>query len=249
MTPLLLLVEDDPTSRDFLGAALRALPAVVECAGSAAQALACARTRRHDLWLIDAHLPDADGTRLLAQLRATGATTPALAHTAALDAALFEKLRGGGFADVIGKPIGAAVLQSCVRRHLCAGDAVAEATSSPVVDRDDAPVWDDTAALAALNGNGEHVVALRGLFVGELPAQHEAVLQAAQVGDLVSMQAQLHRLRASCGFTGAARLARATAVLADAVRDGLETSAMLAAFEAAVEATLDDAGRWGAGGG
>ena len=55
MRPFLLLVEDDPTSREFLRTALCALPAQVDCAETAAQAIDCARARRHDLWLIDAH--------------------------------------------------------------------------------------------------------------------------------------------------------------------------------------------------
>jgi CheY-like chemotaxis protein/HPt (histidine-containing phosphotransfer) domain-containing protein len=231
--PFLLLVEDDPTSRAFLRAALRALPAVVDCAGSAGEALECARVRSHDLWLIDAHLPDADGPTLLALLRSTGATVPALAHTAAVDATLFQSLRSRGFADVIGKPVSAGRLHAIVRRHLGAGES---GVAMPGGGRacEGAPAWDDTAALAVLNGNAADVATLRGLFVTELPAQRDGVVQAARAGDVAALLALLHRLRASCGFTGAARLAQATKALSAAAGCALA----LREFERAVEATL-----------
>src|SRR5690606_33004214 len=69
MNPRILLVEDDPTSRAFLQAATEALPAVVDIAGSVAEALALATRHAHALWLIDAHLPDGSGSELLRVLR------------------------------------------------------------------------------------------------------------------------------------------------------------------------------------
>ena len=234
--PFLLLVEDDPTSSAFLHAALRALPAVVDCAATAAQACEIARTRRHDLWLIDAHLPDGNGAHLLERLRRNGATAPALAHTASTDAATLDALRAAGFDEVIVKPVGAHRLQAMVRRHLWSEDASGVASCArPRCDG--APPWDDAAALAVLNGNTANMAALRGLFLAELPRQRESVVHAALAGDGATMREHLHRLRASCGFTGAARLAQAAAALSAAVgcADALD------GFEAAVEATLAEA--------
>jgi DNA-binding response OmpR family regulator len=83
--PRILLVEDDPVSRAFLGAAVHALPAVVDAADSMAAAMALAAASRYDLWLIDANLPDGHGAELLSRLRVREAQTPAVAHTAATD--------------------------------------------------------------------------------------------------------------------------------------------------------------------
>jgi HPt (histidine-containing phosphotransfer) domain-containing protein len=75
------------------------------------------------------------------------------------------------------------------------------------------PIWDDAAALAALNGNAEHVAALRTLFLDELPGMR------TQIADAGTRAATLHRLRASCGFVGAARLADAVQALQESSSD------------------------------
>lgn len=235
-TPRLLLVEDDPTSLAFLEAALRALPAHVDCAASVAVAAALARAHRYDLWLIDAHLPDGSGAQLLAQLRADGEPTPALAHTAAPDQALVRTLHAQGFDAVIAKPLTAAQLRLKVARRLGL-ERGRESTGQPPAREareDPPPVWDDAAAAAALNGNDAHVAALRGLFLAELPAARDAIVQAVASGDAAALAAQLHRLRAGCGFTGAALLAAA----ARALHAERPTAHALGEFEAAVGRTL-----------
>ena len=204
--PNLLLVEDDPVSRAFLEAATAALPATVASAGNAASARALANATTFDLWLIDAHLPDATGAGLLAQLRAAGFDTPALAHTATRDADAHAELRAAGFAGTIAKPIDAASWQSALRRALQV-DPGAHVEDAAADCHGERPIWDDATALAALNGNAEHVAALRKLFLDELPGQRTQIVDAA------TRAATLHRLRASCGFVGAARLDAAVRAL------------------------------------
>jgi DNA-binding response OmpR family regulator len=198
MKPNILLVEDDPVSRAFLEAATAALPATVATAGDAASARALANASAFDLWLIDAHLPDATGAELLERLREAGFAAPALAHTASRDADAHAALREAGFAGVIAKPIDAASWQAALRHALRIdpGAHVADATAWRYGER---PLRDDAAALAALNGNREHVAALRRLFLDELPGQRALIANAD------TRVATLHRLRASCGFVGAAR--------------------------------------------
>jgi CheY-like chemotaxis protein len=208
MNPNILLVEDDPVSRAFLEAATAALPATVAVAADATSAHALANAATFDLWLFDANLPDASGAELLARLRAAGLATPALAHTATRDPEAHAGLRAAGFAGVIAKPVDAAHWQSALREALrnepCA--RVADAAGTRYGEH---PLWDDAAALAALNGNTEHVAALRRLFLDELPGMRAAIADPAT----------LHRLRASCGFVGAARLGAAVQVLQQAPSD------------------------------
>lgn len=220
MNPNILLVEDDPVSRAFLEAATTALPATVAVAGDAASARRLANATAFDLWLLDANLPDATGAELLSQLRGMGFATPALAHTATRDADTHAALREAGFVGVIAKPIDAASWQAALRRALRIepGAHVADATVDRYVER---PLWDDAAALAALNGNREHVAALRTLFLDELPGMRTRIVDADTRRDA------LHRLRASCGFVGAARLA-------DAVQSLQESQS-----EAALQRVLD----------
>jgi DNA-binding response OmpR family regulator len=233
MAPRLLLVEDDPTSRAFLAAAAEALPATVDEAGSVAEALDAAGCHRHDLWMIDANLPDGSGTSLLSSLRARGLRTPAIAHTAAHEQSELDALLGAGFGAVVTKPLPAEAWRQALRAAL-AGEAGAEpASRAGVGDAPHGPVWDDAAALAAMNGNRAHVDALRQLFLAELPPTRQAVREAFDAGDHSALGATLHRLRASCGFTGASRLDAA----ARALHAAPASEAALAAFLDALQDT------------
>lgn len=211
--PRILLVEDDPVSRSFLAAALEALPAHVDAVASCAQARqAAAETTDHALWLIDAHLPDGGGVELLADLRTRAPATPALAHTADPQADAIEALLAAGFVDVLIKPISASALLASVR-HVLGSGAPAEVSA---IDNDgQVPDWDDQAALTALNGEPAHVASLRRLFLEELPQQRESIVAALAAGDATQAGEILHRLRASCGFVGAARLGEAVRRLQD----------------------------------
>lgn len=212
-SPRVLLVEDDPVSRAFLATALEAIPAGVDAAATCAASLQLAKAIAHDLWLLDANLPDGHGIDLLHALRAAAPATPALAHTASRDRGDLDALVAAGFAEVLVKPLAAAELQAAVRRVLRLSP-VSQESGSPGCGK--LPVWDDAAAASALNGNHAHVAALRALFLGELPAQRDAVLAALQRDDLGVVRAQLHRLQASCGFVGAARLGAAVHALQQA---------------------------------
>jgi len=231
--PRLLLVEDDPTSRAFLTAAAQNLPADIDGADSVAAAVALGNAQDYDLWLFDANLPDGSGIELLARLRAKHPRTPALAHTAAADGSVLEGLIAAGFSEVLVKPLPAAMVRAAIARTLGlhSHDQRAVATAAPGAKR---PVWDDEAAASALNGNVAHVDTLRGLFVQELPTTHEAVLGAAHREDQDTVRAELHKLRASCGFVGAARLADAV----QALQNEPDSRAHLARFDEAVQDTL-----------
>lgn len=234
MTPRLLLVEDDPTTRAFLQAASEALPARVDCADTIAAAVTLAVRHPHALWMIDAHLPDGTGSQLLSALRARGLATPALAHTAARSQDELDALRAAGFVAAVAKPLTTDAWRSALR------EALGQASSTTVVSAaradlpQDMPVWDDAAALAAMNGNRAHVDALRQLFLAELPATRIAMSTAFNGGDLTALQAELHRLQASCGFVGAARLAAAMRDL----RGAPLSAAAMSRFEAALQDTL-----------
>lgn len=232
MKPRLLLVEDDPISRGFMGAALEALPAQVDTADSIHAALAMEGA--HDLWLLDANLPDGHGTELLAKLRTRVPATPALAHTADDSPALRTRLLEAGFAEVLVKPLGAAGLQEAVRRWLgiASGASLRIGETSSLFTA--LPLWDEATALAALNGSQEHVATLRRMFLDELMRQHDAIVDALGKGDTGLAKQVLHQLKASSGFVGALRLNAAAKNLEDA----LSESSMVVAFTAIVRDTL-----------
>ena len=228
--PTILLVEDDPVSASFLCEAAAQVPARINVAASIAAALGLAASQRHDLFLIDAHLPDGRGETLLHTLRRQGFTAPALAHTAARESSLVAQLVGAGFVEVLGKPLGVAELLRTLRRHLPTLPA-----GMPTCGK--LPVWDDDAALATLGGVQSHVTALRGLFLGELPGQRMRISAACLNGDAATVCDELHRLVASCGFVGASRLAQAVRALQAAPLDPQVLQALQFAIDDAMAST------------
>lgn len=221
----LLLVEDDSTSRAYLAHALEALPALVDQAEDVAGALSMVSPGRHQAWLLDANLPDGDGASLLARLRAEDPGVPALCHTASADAATMYALAAQGFDEVITKPIAAGALREAVRRHLPA---------APLRVADQPLRWDDESATRALNGERSHVDTLRRLFLEELPGARIRIREALADGRATDAEAELHKLRASCGFVGAQRLSGTVRALQRTPGD----PGALARFEAAVEELL-----------
>jgi HPt (histidine-containing phosphotransfer) domain-containing protein len=92
--------------------------------------------------------------------------------------------------------------------------------------------WDDPMALCALGGSRQAVDSLRDLFLAELPGQASDIAAALAQGDPAPARAQLHRLKASCGFVGAASLLHAVQALS---RDPTDAG-LHAAFQAQVRA-------------
>ena len=235
--PCILLLEDDPVSAAFLATALEGVPAQVDVAGSLAEARVLIAAHTHDLWLFDANLPDGLGAALLAELRARGLRTPALAHTADNRRETLDALIDAGFMEVLLKPLSVAQLQGASRR--CCGDpSIGGAhtislhmTTSSCGKR---PVWDDDAALRALNGHRAHVDTMRRLFAQELPQVSARVSVALAARNDAALRHELHKLQASCGFVGAARLGAAARELQDAP----DATNAVAQFQGALHDTL-----------
>lgn len=130
VTPVVLLIEDEPQMRRFLRAALESHAYRLVEAPTAREGLAQAAGRNPDVILLDLGLPDGDGIDLARRLR-EWATTPIIVISArgreqdkiaALDA---------GADDYLTKPFGVgellARLRVALRHHARAGEAAAEA--------------------------------------------------------------------------------------------------------------------------
>lgn len=225
-----LLVEDDPVSASFLQAALERLPARVDIASSCTRARGLARTATYGLLVFDANLPDGRGDVLLGELRASGLDAPAIAHTASRDGAEHERLLAAGFLEVLTKPLSTNEVLSAARHAL----DLPPPPLGPITTASASPLWDDEAALRALLGDRAHLEAMRRLFVVDLRGMRTAVAGAVRAGDTAVLQSVLHRLRASCGFVGAPRLAQAARAMAEG-----DSRAEWPAFDAIAGETLD----------
>ena len=226
----ILLVEDDPISRSFLEAALAEVPARVDSTSDIASAMGLARRHPHALWIVDAHLPDGDGIDCLQALRTIGGTT-ALAVTASTARDELDALCSAGFVEVLCKPVSVALLCASVRRLL--GQPV-PGIREPLPGK--LPIWDEAQALSAIGGDQNALLKLRAMFQSDLPGLREELRRAWTSADAPAALRVLHKLKAGCGFVGAARLARAV--------DALAVSPLDPGLAALFEFAADDAFAW-----
>jgi CheY-like chemotaxis protein len=79
-----------------------------------------AREHHPDLILLDLHLPDLSGREVLAQLQASPATAriPVVIMSADATPAQIQRLRDGGAADYLTKPLDLALFLDVLKRHL-----------------------------------------------------------------------------------------------------------------------------------
>ena len=122
----LLVVEDDPDSRDLLRHLLERRGAKVTPASNAGAALEALETKAFDVIVSDVGMPEMDGLELLRTLRsrtsAAGQRTPAVALTAYTRAADRTQVAQAGFQAHVPKPVDAeelvAILCGVLQRDL-----------------------------------------------------------------------------------------------------------------------------------
>lgn len=203
MKPLILLVEDDPVTREVLDTHLRALGWTPVTAASLAEASRClAGSDTFLAALIDLELPDGSGLDLPS--RHAARLGQIIACSAEWTPRKRDQAQRAGFSATLTKP--------CSREELA--QMLGRPEQHPSVDPDlealnsDAPIFDDAAAERAL-GNTAAVVALRALLADELPVYRERLRLHLAESDQVALKALLHRLLSAAGFTGAAALREA----------------------------------------
>ncbi len=109
MQARILLVEDDPVSRDLLASLIEVRGHVVDTAEDGFGALRMAQEQRYDLVLVDYHLPEMDGYALARLMRSLGEKTNPNLKMAAITADRFGLATRRGvdtvFDSLLSKPI------------------------------------------------------------------------------------------------------------------------------------------------
>jgi signal transduction histidine kinase len=113
-----LIADDDAALAENVAEILEALDTDVSVVSTGAEALALAQRRSYDLALVDVRLPDADGTELIARLRAASPSTEVVLITgdASVESAM-AAVQGGAFAYLL-KPVSPPDLLDTSRRAL-----------------------------------------------------------------------------------------------------------------------------------
>jgi CheY-like chemotaxis protein len=105
----ILVVDDNPDTRNFLDYCLKEYGATVTVASSANQALAALAQLQHDLLISDIGMPEVDGYSLIEQIRAVppeqGGNIRAIALTAYAGDSDRSRLLAAGFQAHIAKPV------------------------------------------------------------------------------------------------------------------------------------------------
>ena len=100
----LLLVEDNPLNVLVAQTILENSGAIVEVAGNGLEALEKLDPSRHQLVLMDLHMPEMDGYEATVLLRKRGETLPIIALTASMPTEVESEAYAAGLTDVIVKP-------------------------------------------------------------------------------------------------------------------------------------------------
>jgi two-component system, sensor histidine kinase and response regulator len=115
-----LVIEDEAPIRANLERFLKAEGYTVLAASDGAGGLAAAREQRPDIIICDILMPQVDGFRVLAELRADAGTTriPLIFLTASADKEDRQRGLASGATDYVTKPFKLAELLAVIRKHL-----------------------------------------------------------------------------------------------------------------------------------
>ncbi len=115
--PTVLITDDDKLTRWSLSTLLNRLGCAVRQAATGGECLAVLREERPDLVMLDIVLPDGDGLRILAEIRAGYPDIPVLLMTA--DPSCESRQQGVrlGASAYLAKPVDAATLEAAIAEH------------------------------------------------------------------------------------------------------------------------------------
>ena len=138
-----LIVDDDPTTRETLADYFTGLGYVVRAAATATEGRQAAATHAPDVAVVDLRLPDANGLTLFEALRADDPEVAVVFLTGHADVRTAVRAMRDGAADFLEKPIDLTALDGAVRR--AAEHARMRRELTLLRARDSGALWQDSA--------------------------------------------------------------------------------------------------------
>ncbi|NIB44251.1 PAS domain S-box protein [Pseudomaricurvus alkylphenolicus] len=228
----LLLVEDNPVNQEVATMMLADLGLQIDLATNgleAIQALHGSSTANpFTLIFMDCQMPEMDGYEASRQIRA-GASgerylkVPIVAMTANAMKGDREKCLASGMNDYLSKPIDTEELYTCLHRWLIGPgrreeqlrSANEQAKSKEKTDSQK-PLWNRELALKRVNGKPERLQHLTQLFLKDMPARRQQLLEAQGAQHLEEVKSLAHIVKGVSGNLALERLQDSSAAVESA---------------------------------
>jgi len=221
---LILLVDDHPTNRLVVSRQLALAGYLCETAEDGVQGIDRWNSGRYSLILSDIHMPVMDGYEMAREIRkfeqqGNKPRVPIVALTAAALKGESERCIAAGMDDYLMKPVSISQLVACLQKWLPhtkpADQAVAASLSSkpvpvilPQTNLPPAPL--DKSVLDELTGgDADENRALLDDFLKATDQDTAAMQRARELGDLIQLGREAHKIKGAAKLVGASELAHA----------------------------------------
>ena len=231
--PVRILVADDlDVNREVMARQLDLIGFRADLASNGQEALAAWRKARHEIVLLDLHMPELDGLATARAIRREEAErdwprTALVAVTANALKGEDERCFAAGMDAFLAKPAGIEALARTLSRWAVPRpdtprSSLAERSEAPTpADEQDLAGSFDAGALRKLFGDDRNrIAALLERFIASAKGARTEIADALAAEDLSGAAEAAHRLAGSAGTAGARGLAGAAAALEIAARDG-----------------------------
>ena len=193
---LVLVAEDNAVNQRVVASVLSKQGFRVVLAGNGREALTAMNREPAEIILMDVQMPEIDGLTTARLIRENPAwrNVPIIALTAHAMHGDRERCLQAGMNDYLSKPIAPMAIVDCVRRHLLTQPAAATATDRPVAEKIVAElIATESEATPRFKDTSINTEMTR-LFVQLAPERLERLREAAMRLDVVTLQAQAHKL-------------------------------------------------------
>jgi two-component system, chemotaxis family, CheB/CheR fusion protein len=130
LSPIVFLVDDDPSLREAMGEMLREHGYAVELCASAEAFLETYQRKRAGCLVVDGRLPGMDGIALVRQLKRDGVQIPAIMMTGYGDVPTAVAAMKAGAIDFLEKPVRVPELLACIDAALALSSGSGQSASS-----------------------------------------------------------------------------------------------------------------------
>ncbi|MCX5793401.1 MAG: response regulator [Elusimicrobia bacterium] len=198
-----LVVEEDPTSRKVALGILRKLGCLADAVASGPEAAKRLERTPYALVLLAVRLPEPDGLKAVAAIRAGeaagGARLPIIAVASRARGGDRERCLAAGLDDYILKPLDPRVM---------AGKLAAWLAPGPAAGRPAVPAFDLSSLRDRMMGDAEMADKVLEVFAGDLPLQLAELKRNLKKGDAGAVSKGGHKLKGTAANIGAEALRR-----------------------------------------